>query len=228
MAKTFKRRIPKKTVKKYNKSMFRKRLPPLGAPYSIKRRLKYQSQNNITPGALGSVGGIVFRANSLYDPDLTGTGHQPRYFDQYCASDNSTGMYKQYVVLGAKIKVAFMTTDTDEFIKCGITPKDTTALYSSGLNYNEAKGGVSKTLGPRDSGAGHKVLTYYWSSKKWFGNKINSDREVSGTYNTNPTNECFLHLWCYSQHGTTVSDVVLDVNIEYLVLFKQPVTPLAS
>ncbi len=41
----------------------------------------------------------IFRGNSLFDPDLTGIGHQPRYFDQYAA------IYNKYKVYSSKIEL---------------------------------------------------------------------------------------------------------------------------
>lgn len=41
----------------------------------------------------------VFRANSLYDPDYTGTGHQPNGFDALMAA------YDHFTVLATKIRV---------------------------------------------------------------------------------------------------------------------------
>ena len=39
--------------------------------------------------------------NSLFDPDQTGTGHQPYYFDQFAA------LYNRYTVLGSKLTAEF-------------------------------------------------------------------------------------------------------------------------
>lgn len=36
----------------------------------------------------------------MYDPDLTGFGHQPYFFDQL------TDIYSHYVVIGSKIKIS--------------------------------------------------------------------------------------------------------------------------
>lgn len=43
----------------------------------------------------------TFRGNSAYDPDYTGTGHQPRYFDTFSV------IYTKYRVLGTRIDVSY-------------------------------------------------------------------------------------------------------------------------
>ena len=39
--------------------------------------------------------------NSLFDPDFTGTGHQPYYFDQFAT------IYQRYTVIGSKLTATF-------------------------------------------------------------------------------------------------------------------------
>jgi len=69
-------------------------------PARIKKLLRYS-----TSSALSAVSGVVqtyvFRANSLFDPDATGTGHQPMGFDQLMT------WYNHYCVVAAKITVTF-------------------------------------------------------------------------------------------------------------------------
>lgn len=62
----------------------------------------------IMPAAAVAGGGQIytFRANGMYDPDKTGTGHQPLYRDEMAAQ------YSAYTVLKAKISVSFAPTDT--------------------------------------------------------------------------------------------------------------------
>ena len=57
---------------------------------------------------LSSTGSVAFnthtfRANSVFDPDWTGAGHQPTRFDQLAA------LYQRYEVLKSKIRVQFTT-----------------------------------------------------------------------------------------------------------------------
>lgn len=57
---------------------------------------------DITDGGSGNFYYLhQFSLNSLYDPDITGAGHQPRYFDQW------GGFYDRYRVNGAKLELDF-------------------------------------------------------------------------------------------------------------------------
>lgn len=72
-------------------------------PPTYNARLKYTQSNILTGGTAGVMGTEqVFRLSSLYDPDFTGTGHQPYGFDQLAA------LYKKYMVSDVLVKVTFM------------------------------------------------------------------------------------------------------------------------
>lgn len=73
-----------------------------GFPVRMPARLVYEDLLTIAPGA--TLGSYVFRGNSLFDPDYTGTGHQPRYYDQL------TAVYGRYKVLGSSITVEMINT----------------------------------------------------------------------------------------------------------------------
>lgn len=65
--------------------------------------LKYHQTITLDPTVytLGATGSNVyqFSANSLYDPDVTGTGHQPMFFDNYML------LYKKWRVDSSRISV---------------------------------------------------------------------------------------------------------------------------
>jgi hypothetical protein len=69
---------------------------------------KYSDFQTIT---LLTVTGVsqIYNLNSLFDPDRTGTGHQPYGYDQLSA------MYNRYRVLRVKWKVKFATSSGDYF-----------------------------------------------------------------------------------------------------------------
>jgi hypothetical protein len=68
-------------------------------PASIVRRLRYSTTVSMatTSGAITFT--QVFRANDLFDPDFTGTGHQPMGFDQLMT------WYNHFCVVSAKIRI---------------------------------------------------------------------------------------------------------------------------
>lgn len=68
----------------------------------LKTKLTYAV--NVAPSTVGSIPtayGYRFRLNSLYDPDFTGTGQQPYYYDTF------TTIYKQYIVTGCYLDLTF-------------------------------------------------------------------------------------------------------------------------
>ena len=72
---------------------------------SYRTKLTYYDVATISTGA-GSAGTRVYSANGLYDPDITGAGHQPMPFDQLMLS------FEHYVVTSAKMTVNFKNTAT--------------------------------------------------------------------------------------------------------------------
>lgn len=64
----------------------------------VRRKLLFGSIVAINPAA-GVCGVHTFRANDLYDPNLTGAGHQPRGFDQLMT------LYNKFKVHASKITV---------------------------------------------------------------------------------------------------------------------------
>ena len=69
----------------------------VGFPKTLKFIHKYCDNVSVS-GSAGIPFKYQFSCNGLYDPNITGTGHQPMYFDQV------TPIYNQYRVIGAKAR----------------------------------------------------------------------------------------------------------------------------
>nr|AGA18304.1 hypothetical protein [uncultured marine virus] len=67
--------------------------------------LRYHETFTLNPGSGGLPGSFIFRSNSCYDPNFTGTGHQPRGYDQIMA------MYQYLAVREAQIEIWFQPSD---------------------------------------------------------------------------------------------------------------------
>jgi len=85
-------------------------------PIKLKARLRYSEAITLTTGAAGIAAVNQFRLNGLYDPNLTGTGHQPLGYDQI------TPLYNKYKVNACRL-IVFWTTpgatsDLVTFVHC--------------------------------------------------------------------------------------------------------------
>lgn len=60
-------------------------------------RMRYYFENTLDISSVFKQ--HVYHANGIFDPDVTGVGHQPRGHDQYAV------LYNDYVVLGSKITI---------------------------------------------------------------------------------------------------------------------------
>lgn len=81
-------------------------------PVVVTKKLRYSTTFQLTCTS-GAAATYVFRANDLFDPDYTGTGHQPMGFDQMIL------FYNHFVVLSAKIKATVRNkTNTSPFTAC--------------------------------------------------------------------------------------------------------------
>lgn len=98
-----KRKVPNKEKRAQN--LLSKRAP-MGAHIFLpkRKRVTMRYVDYVQLDGTGAVGGNVshiYRANSIYDPDQTGTGHQPMGHDLYA------GLYEHYSVVRSAIKCTF-------------------------------------------------------------------------------------------------------------------------
>lgn len=104
----------RKYAKKQTKRIVKRKPNPWAAylpafPYTRKVSLKYSEYANMQP-ATSILSSYAFKINSLFDPNQSGVGDQPRYFDELCGST----LYKRYQVDAVKYKVTFINKGTTD------------------------------------------------------------------------------------------------------------------
>lgn len=178
-----------------------------------KAKLTYAETYNLNPGA-GTAAVQVFAANGLFDPDITGVGHQPAGFDQYMA------LYNNYVVTKAWIKACFFNRDSSASAICGITPLDAPGTSTDFRQYIEQ--GTSKwdTLTNAGFDHSHTVLTHEIDMRKMATQDIFNDDTFSGTSAGNPGNANFFHVWFVGEGASDLSSCTVTVEIQYEVYFR--------
>jgi len=85
--------------------------------------LVYEDLITLAPGTV--YGSYLFRGNSLFDPDYTGTGHQPRYFDQL------TPIYGRYKVLKSDCEVEMINGSPTSGAIFAVTPNTEIITFTS-------------------------------------------------------------------------------------------------
>lgn len=179
-------------------------------------KLTYYDQNNFSTGAV-QAGGYVFTANGLYDPNITGTGHQPMGFDQMML------FYEHYTVTKATLTVNFYNNDVDDpvIVGCLIAPDVTIETNFSKLVEN----GMLNRYWITEKGGNDPKHTFKISAdiSKINGKKdVKSEDDFRGDSASNPVEQSYFHLFAYNQTNVNVVNVLFEVVIEYEAVFTEP------
>lgn len=102
---TKKQNAPRATKKSYKRKpvAFRKSPWTSGTPVPY-RYVKFNYVNTLSFTASTTIGLQRYALNSLYDPNSSGTGHQPKGYTQWSA------FYYRYLVTGVKIEIRLLST----------------------------------------------------------------------------------------------------------------------
>lgn len=215
-----KRRVPRKMVG-YTKP----RMPsymPLNKKVG-RFKLRYAEETVTLTPSMGSVATYSFRANSLFDPNYSGVGHQPLTFDQIAV------LYDHYTVTGAKIRAVFYCEDasTTYGVVCGIKVDDNGGISGNMQNIMEHSRNTHwKHMRSNANGAGPAMcmVTHTFSARKFFGIKDPVDNETVGASCTaNPTDVAFFNIFYGHPDGLTTPPACrVDVFIEFNAIFAEP------
>lgn len=219
----------------------------LNFPQSMKTKLRYTERIEFTPAST-SVQQFQFGGNRIYDPNISGTGHQPRGFDQFM------DVYQKFTVIGSKCTVQFMyegydgpslkaaagnltqnRSSTDNVpaltpIACGLH-KGMEALAAGTYSEQMEK---DRTQWGYITGSGGEVCTLVGTgtTKEMLGKKYAIGAEgYTGTNASDPTEQWFWEVWAgrvsddYPQEQVKV---IGNVILQYDVVFTEPKTLSAS
>lgn len=152
----------------------------------------------------------LFSCNGLFDPNITGTGHQPMYFDQM------TAIYDHYNVVSAKITWYIANADNyPTLCMFGIDDDASPALSNAAIG-GERPGSQTRILTQYTP----VVFTQYWSRLTAFGKNRDADPELQGTSSANPTETQNFWILLYDNAvGNKTYNVT--VKIEYLAEWSE-------
>lgn len=194
---TFRRRPVKRTTRKTGRKVTRRRVAPIrrmawnGQPFPREYNTTFTYAQNITvSSSVGTPGTQLMSSNSLYDCDVTGTGHQPRYFDTLCGANSTAAPYNSYRVYKSTCSLeAMATTDSITargFIGLGFFSSAGTPP-SSLQEMRERRDYKTKFMGIYTGGKEICRMRQTRHNKYIFGIKdMKDDEETAAAYNASP------------------------------------------
>lgn len=163
----------------------------------------------------GVYGSYKFVCNGMYDPNLTGTGHQPYYFDQMA------GIYDHYTVTKSTIRVTCVPTTSSgaPMIVSLFTNDDSTVVPQTTDNAAEAFKGSFKHVA---QGVSEPTILYStWDAVAMFGPNPLANDNLQGTVSTNPGEQS---IWCIgiqSLDATSNAFGYFTVEINYTATWDE-------
>jgi hypothetical protein len=196
-------------------------------PASVRRRgqLYYETALGLTAPTSGNAVTYFFSANGMFDPNITGTGHQPIGFDQMML------MYEQCTVINSSIQVTFN-------VGPGLTINAGVALFpdATGLTNPSqlVENGLIRYI-PLTSGSttfqNHRpqsIVRLDCNVAKYFGRRgvrvLLNDDNLYTTAAANPVEQVYYGIvaWQISPDGSTTTALGFDVLISYDVIYWEP------
>ena len=187
--------------------------PKWGFPRRMYIAHKYVEQVTLT-STTSSVGTHVIKCNGMYDPNHTGSGHQPMYFDN-CAAiyDHFTivkSMFRAKVTPAAQYSAAStVTLYVDD---------DTTSAVTLPAAA-EMAGGQIQVFPPNCTDTIHHMRNN-WSARGTFGGDPLSNDNLQGTGTSDPTELSYYTLQVQANSGATQS-FYATVEVLYYAIWDE-------
>lgn len=217
----YRRKYPTRKRKRKTRAMTRFRSMKAPLPTVLNTKLIYQGTVSLNPGAGGIAAVNVFSANGLFDPNVSGVGHQPRGFDELMP------LYDHYVVHSAQCQVQMCAQDTTTPKQIGINLRDSSTVETDPNGYKESSYTTYKTCA---YGGNQTVYLKKNIDVRKFLTRGNlmSDPECKGTVATNPTEQAYFHVWVAPIDTSDAGVEYVDVRLIFNVSFVEPKQPAQS
>ncbi len=204
------RAVRRRRVTRYNR-----RAP---FPQKVVATLRYVTYVTINPGLGFGLGATyTFRANSVYDPDATGSGHQPRGHDQYMA------LYGAFRVMRSTIVADFPSQSSwDLRVGCalhqGTTPSDV-------LDASERRLTNYKNCSHANSDGKYVRIRNSYDGRAFLGAHAFGDNQNTGTVSSNPSEVADFTIFAGSlSSGDDPAAIIVPVTLTYRVQYFDPVS----
>jgi len=195
----------------------------MARPNNQRVTMRYVDRCSLNAGtATGAI--QAYRANSIFDPDSTGTGHQPYGRDTWAT------MFNHYTVIGSKIQVKGYSSPTTEnfgapvIISLSLDDAALSAFVAPGGIYRCEGGNVAYDLADTGNVGRQPVrLKKSFVSSSFFSKEAPEDNDQLGAaMGSNPAEVAFFNLAVTGNDGGEPAAMEFLVTIDYDVILSEP------
>lgn len=173
---------------------------PLGGPWPVQKHAQLTYSTLISMTITTGQGNYFMSCNGMYDPDITGTGSQPLYFDQLMELYNHytvTSSFAEFQPITGSNAVLTVyvdddTTSSGDAFVCGARP-----------------GAKITNMGSVESRS--PTIRQGWSGKRLFGPNVLNNSLFRGSSIANPPEQSYYVLVVYDP---SLSSYTLNVRVK--------------
>lgn len=183
--------------------------------------MRYAEQFSIDPTA-SVPGTYIFNANGLFDPNFTGTGHQPRGYDELMS------MYRRYEVQEALLEIWADTNDLTSGVVLGLSVRSSSAAVLDRNDMIEHRTAQLKAVAGSDGGPSvvyHKIAV---KPADFLGLKAGADDTLRGVQGSNPTSGVYFHVQGIPMRATDTGSIHIQSRLTFKVKLSEPKEPASS
>jgi len=178
-------------------------------PTMQKAIMRYVTDVSLDAGA-GTVAHHLFNASSIFDPDVSGIGHQPYGHDQY------QSIYNHYRVDKCIITASSGSGGSNNIFGIGLQP-DTTLIASS----DQARERKGVTFAPVANSTNSNKLQMTWNTKSTF--PTDTSDSYSASFGANPAESVYFDVFtCGNLPSNDPSALAVTVTLTYYVTMWEP------
>lgn len=181
-------------------------------PARLKKTFTSSGLFTLTGDGVGTLQKATLSLNSLYDPNYSGTGTVPRYFNTLLGADDGVTPYGRYQVVCARLRAVFMSQSAANTslgdVGLYVRNENSTALETADQMY-ESEYTVTRPIGSGYSDNGTVTMSYEFSSRLFAHmlscKDLEDTAENVGTYTSDPSTEIIADLMFLPFISTSVA-----------------------
>jgi len=178
----------------------------------------YEAVVLVGPGNASATGQYIWSANGLFDPNVTGTGHQPMGFDQMMI------FYNHYTVISSRIQCSVQNasgTGITAYASLLVSGSSSvTTDYTSNIENGEIA--YAALSAPAAAGSNCVLKTAVNCAQFQGLSNIMDDPDMRGDSASNPAEQMYYVISVWNPASAVVASLIVNVLIDFDVIFHEP------